>query len=74
MPQDHGVRDHIGPDAAMLPVVDVGAADAGVGDAEEDRVWIRDGGDGSVFEGDGFGAGEDEGGVLLWRVGALVGC
>lgn len=38
--QDHGLLDDEVADAAMLPVVDVAAADAGVFDAHDDRVGI----------------------------------
>ena len=65
MAQDHGVFDDIVPDAPVLPVVDVGAADAGVVYLEEDGVRVGDGRDGAVFEGYGFRAAEDEGVVLL---------
>jgi hypothetical protein len=53
-----------GPDAPVLPVVHVGAADAGVVDGDEDVVGGGEGGDGAVFKGEGEGFVEDEGEVL----------
>ena len=56
MAEDDGLlKDEI-PDPAMQPVVDIGAANAGVRDADDDRVrvgperWNR-----AVFEGDMVG-------------------
>lgn len=61
---DGGGEDE-GADAAALPVVDVGAADAGLRDVDEDVVGgVAEGGDGAVLDGDGLDGGEDEGGVL----------
>lgn len=48
----------------MLPVVHVGATDAGVGDGDEDGPGVGDGGDGALFIGDVEGGVEDEGEVL----------
>jgi hypothetical protein len=50
---------------AVEPVVDVGATDARVGDADEDRVRIGlEARDGAIFEADGVGRLEDKGEVL----------
>ena len=51
-------------DAAVLPEVDVAAADADVGDADEDGVWGGEGGDGGVVDGGVVGGVEDDGGVV----------
>jgi hypothetical protein len=62
--EHHGRFDDEVPDGAVLPVVHIAAADAGVFDVDEDVVRGLEGGDGAVFEFDGVGAFEDEGEVL----------
>jgi hypothetical protein len=63
--EDHGLLDDEMPDAAVQPVVDIGAADAGVGDPDDDRVGVGlEGWNRAVFEGDIVGRLEDEGEVL----------
>jgi hypothetical protein len=63
--ENHGLLDDEVSDAAVKPVVDVGAADTCVGDADEDRVRVGlEARDGTVFEGDGVGRLEDKGEVL----------
>ena len=65
MTENHGLLDDEVSDAAVEPVVDVGAADTCVGDADEDRVRIGlEARDGAIFEGDGVGRLEDKGEVL----------
>ena len=65
MAENHGLLDDEGSDAAVEPVVDVGAADTCVRDADEDRVRVGlEARDGAIFEGDGVGRLEDKGEVL----------
>lgn len=65
MSQDHGVFDNKLADFAMLPVVDVTAADASVGYAEEYIVRVGEGRDWTLFEYNLLRSLEDEGWVLL---------
>jgi hypothetical protein len=60
----HGGFEDEGADGAMLPVVHVGAADAGEGDGDEDGAGVGEGGDWALFIGDVEGGVEDEGEVL----------
>lgn len=60
----HGGFENEGADGAMLPVVYVGAADAGVGDGDEDGAGVGEGGDGALLIGDLERGVEDEGEVL----------
>jgi hypothetical protein len=63
--ENHGLLDDEMSDAAVEPIVDVGAADARVGDADENRVRVGlEARDGAIFEGDGVGRLEDKGEVL----------
>ena len=65
MAENHGLLDDEVSDAAMEPVVDVGTADARVGDADEDRVRVRlEGRDRAIFEADCVGRLEHKGEVL----------
>lgn len=65
MAENHGLFENEASDAAVKPVVDVGAADTCVGDADEDRVRVGlEAWDGAIFEGDGIGRLEDKGEVL----------
>lgn len=64
MAEGHGGGEDEGTDAAVLPVVHVGAADAGGGDAEEDVVRGGEGGGGEVLEFDVEGFVEDEARIL----------
>ena len=65
MAENHGLLDDEASDAAVEPVVDVGAADTCVGDADEDRVRVGlEARDGAILEGDGVGRLEDKGEVL----------
>lgn len=63
--EDHGGADDEVADAAVGPVVHVGAADAGVFDGDEDVVG-GEGGDGTVFVGYFARFEEDEGGLERW--------
>jgi hypothetical protein len=68
MTENHWLLDDEMSDAAVEPVVNVGAADARMGDANEDRVWVGlEARDGSVFEADGVGRIENKGEVLERR-------
>jgi hypothetical protein len=63
--KNHRLLDDVASYAAVEPVVDVGAADTCVGDADEDRVRVGlEARDGAVFEGDGVGRLENKGEVL----------
>lgn len=62
--EDHGVLDDEVPDGAVLPVVHVGAADAGVVHGDEDVVGGLQGGEGAGGEVHVMGLVEDEGEVL----------
>ena len=65
MAENHGLLDDEVSDAAVEPVVDIGAADTCVGDADEDRVRVGlEARDGAIFEGDSVGRLEDKGEVL----------
>jgi hypothetical protein len=65
MTENHGLLDDEVSNAAMEPVVDVGTADARVGDADEDRVRVGlEGRDGAIFEADCVGRLEHKGEVL----------
>jgi len=65
VPEYHGLLDDEGPDAAVLPVVHVAAADACVVDGDEDIVGGVDGRLGPLLEFDVEPLGEDEGEVLV---------
>ena len=71
MAEDHGVFDDEGTDSAVLPVMDIAAADAGELDVDNDIVRVGDGWDGAVFEFDGVRLLEHEGEVLLGRGGSV---
>ena len=71
--QHHGVLDDKVPDAPVLPVVDVGAADARVVDLEEHIVRRVERRSRPVFECDGEGLLEHEGFVLTAFVLVLMG-
>jgi hypothetical protein len=63
--ENHGLLDDEVSDAAVEPVVDVGAADTCVGDTDQDRVRVGlEARDGTIFEGDDVGGLEDKGEVL----------
>jgi hypothetical protein len=63
--ENHGLFDNEVSDAAVEPVVDVGTADARVGDADEDRVRVGlEARDGAIFEADFIRRLEDKGEVL----------
>ena len=64
MAEDHGVVDDKGADAAVDPVVDVGAADAGPFGLDEDVVGGGEFRDRAVFVGEIVDLAKDEGGVL----------
>jgi hypothetical protein len=65
MAENHGLLDDEVSDAAVEPVVDVGAADTCVGDADQDRVRVGlEARDGTIFEGDDVWGLEDKGEVL----------
>lgn len=65
MAEDHRVFHDEGADGAVLPVVDIGAADSGVVYRDEDIVFAFQGGLGALFEGEGKRFIEDEGEVLV---------
>ena len=62
--EDHGVLHDEVADGAVEPVVDIGTADAGVVDGDEDVMGVLDLGDGLVLEADVEGLVENEGEVL----------
>lgn len=60
------------PDAAPLPVVDVGHADASLGDAHEDIVGVLKGRDGESGEGELFEGFEEERGINVGCSGGVA--
>lgn len=62
--KDHGVLDDKVANGTVLPVVDVGAADTGVVDGDENIVGVGELGDGALSELDVVGLVENEGKVL----------
>lgn len=70
MAKDHGRLDNKVADLAVHPVVDIGSADAGVFDVDEDIVRGSEGGNRSVFVLYMAGFLENEG----WVLGRNVSC
>lgn len=64
MAEDHRIFYDEGPDGAVLPVVDIAAADSGIVYCNEDVEGGFEGWFGSFFEGEGERFVEDEGEVL----------
>lgn len=62
--EDHGGAEDKGADGAVGAVVDIGAADAGLLDLDEDVGGVDEGGDWAVFVGDVVDGLEDKGLVL----------